>query len=180
MKAEGLLATIAEKAQERGLPFLVGGGHAVILHGFERATFDLDLIINRAEKDYWAALFADFGFHAFAEAQAFLQLTPPDDQTPAVDLLLMNEATFGKLMAASLPAPPEYAGVKVISLQHLLALKCHAIKYGHRGRIVKDVDDVIRLVKNNGVNLRAPDIQELILTHGTPELYDKLLHATGQ
>jgi hypothetical protein len=38
------------------LPFLRGGGHAVIAHGFPRSTFDLDLIIFRGDREPWLKL----------------------------------------------------------------------------------------------------------------------------
>ncbi len=55
----------------------------------------------------------------------------------------------------------------MVSLRHLLALKCHAIKHGHFGRIVKDTDDVIRLVQVNRVDVNVPEIRHLFLKHGT-------------
>jgi len=55
---------------------------------------------------------------------------------------MVNDETFTKLVADSVPGPPGLSEVKLVSLRHLLALKCHAIKNGHSGRIVKDADDV--------------------------------------
>jgi len=91
-----------------------------------------------------------------------------------LDLMLVNERTFPKLVAEAVPASPALRAVKVVSIRHLLALKCHAIKHGHKGRIVKDVDDVINLVQVNRLNINAPDIRELFLKHGTSELYEKV------
>ena len=62
----------------------------------------------------------------------------------------------------------------MVSLLHLLALKCHAIKHGHAGRIVKDADDVIRLVGVNGLDVTQPELKELLLKHGPEDLYEKL------
>jgi len=81
--------------------------------------------------------------------------------------------TFEKLLADAVSVPGQ-TGAKIVSLAHLLALKCHAIKHGHAGRVVKDVDDVIHLVQANQVNLAAPEIHELFLKHGTAELYEKI------
>ena len=60
---------------------------------------------------------------------------------------------------------------------HLLALKCHAIKHGHAGRIVKDAEDVIRLTQNNRLDPNARTVRELFLKHGTEELYEKVRRA---
>ena len=68
---------------------------------------------------------------------------------------------------------PSAAGVRVVSLRHLLALKCHAIKHGHPGRIVKDADDVLRLVAANKLDMNEPGMRDLFLKHGTAELYEE-------
>ena len=50
----------------------------------------------------------------------------------------------------------------------------NAIKHGHQGRVMKDMDDVLHLVEINRLDLTEPTIRDLILKHGTPELYEKL------
>jgi len=50
------LATIAARAATLGLPLLLGGGHAVIAHGYPRSTFDLDLLVRRADRSQWLLL----------------------------------------------------------------------------------------------------------------------------
>jgi hypothetical protein len=174
VKPEGLLATIALRALERKLPFLLAGGHAVVLHGVARNTFDLDLIIRREDRAPWFGLLQDLGYALFNQSPTFLQLTAPDARNLPVDLMLVEAGTFGKLLADAQPAPAETHGAKVVSLFHLLALKCHAVKYGHRARIEKDVDDIIGLVRVNHLDVNRPELRSLILHHGTQELYEKL------
>ena len=91
--------------------------------------------------------------------------------------MALHEDTFSKLRAEAVPAPSTIPGVWVVSLMHLLALKCHAIKHGHAGRIVKDVEDVIRLIQNNRLDPDAQTVRELLLKHGTEELYEKVRRA---
>jgi hypothetical protein len=169
------LGAIAVQAAERGLPFVIAGGHAVVLHGHPRNTFDLDLIIRRTDQAGWKELAKANGYSPYREGPTFLQFNPQDDtQALPLDLMLVGEATFTKLMADAVPAPASSPGAKVVSLRHLLALKCHAIRHGHRGRIVKDADDVIRLTLANKLDLDDPDIRDLFLKHGSMELYDKV------
>jgi hypothetical protein len=44
------LKIIAARASEQKLPFLIAGGNAVIIHGYQRLTFDLDLVINKQQR----------------------------------------------------------------------------------------------------------------------------------
>ncbi len=115
---------------------------------------------------------AGYSFHR--EGPTFLQFNPPSVKNLPLDLMMVSDGTFAKLRAEAVPAPASAAGAKVVSLRHLLALKCHAIKHGHRGRIVKDADDVIRLARVNKLDLDEPGIRDLFLKHGTAELYEKV------
>jgi hypothetical protein len=54
------------------------------------------------------------------------------------------------------------------------------IAHGHRERIVKDADDVIRLALVNKLELDEPSIRDLFLKHGTAELYEKVRRLCGQ
>ncbi len=171
------LEQISEAARGRNLPFLVSGGYAVIAHGHQRTTVDLDLIIPREQKQLWLELASSLGYQLYHEASAFVQFNPPGLGIPPLDIMLVNQETFGKLTADAVPVallPSSPHSLRVVSLRHLLALKCHAVKHGHPGRIVKDVDDVIRLVQVNRVNVGDDEIRQLFLKHGTPELYEKV------
>lgn len=174
------LTIIAARAAEKKLPFLLAGGHAVIAHGHPRNTFDIDLIIRRDDAGKWTELAAALGYTLYREGSTFLQFNPSDAKTLPLDMMLVNTDTFQKLMAEAVAAPPSVAGVKVVSLQHLLALKCHAIKHGHPGRIVKDTDDVIQLTQANRLDVNDPKVRELFLKHGTPELYEKVRRICSQ
>jgi hypothetical protein len=148
------------------LDFLLAGGHAVISHGHKRATFDLDLIICRSDRDEWLGLAKSLDYHLSREGPTFAQFSPPSSESLPLDLMLVNEQTFLQLLAEAVPASPALKRVKVVSVRHLLALKCHAIKHGHKGRIVKDADDVINLEQVNRLDLNTPEIRQLFLKHG--------------
>ena len=145
------IASIAAKAGAVSLPFLLAGGHAVITHGHTRNTFDIDLIIRRGDREKWATLARGLGYAFHSEGPNFLQFDPPNAEMLPLDLMLVKEETFDKLSAEAVSAPPNAGGARCVSLLHLLALKCHAVKHGHKGRIVKDADDVIHLVQLNRV-----------------------------
>jgi hypothetical protein len=174
------LETIATRAAKANLACLLAGGHAVIVHGHPRSTFDLDLVVRREDREGWLRLARDMGYELFHEGKTFLQFNATRAEGLPLDLMIVNEDTFAKLMAEAVPAPPATADVKVVSLRHLLALKCHAIKHGHAGRIEKDLDDVIRLVEVNRLDIGKPEIRDLFLKHGTRDLYEKVQQVCGQ
>lgn len=169
-----ILAAIAEEAQKRNLAFLLAGGHAVITHGYARNTFDLDLIIRRDDQPAWTELARKLNYQLFRQGPTFVQFNPAAPEFLPLDLMLVNQDTFAKLLAEAVPAPRPAGGARVVSLLHLLALKCHAIKHGHPGRVEKDVDDVIHLVRLNRLDVNQANIRALVLKHGPIELYEKL------
>ncbi len=176
-KGVNVLAAIASAAASDGLPFLVAGGHAVITHGFPRTTFDLDLIVRRGDREKWMQLGSQLGCELVREGPTFLQFSAAGDISFPLDLMIVNDDTFSKMQAESVPMPSTVYGLRVVSLMHLIALKCHAVKHGHPGRIVKDAEDVIRLAQYNKLNLDAPKIRELFQRHGTDEFYQKVRRA---
>jgi hypothetical protein len=174
------LETIAAGAAEMDLAFLLAGGHAVIAHGHPRTTFDVDLIICREDRAQWLTLARNMGYISFSEGSTFLQFDPPNPKVLPLDLMLVAPDTFGKMMAEAVPAPASLSTAKIVSLRHLLALKCHAIKHGHAGRVEKDVDDVICLLRVNAIDINSSDIRSLFLKHGPKELYEKIQRIWGR
>ena len=152
----------------------------MVAHGHQRNTFDLDLIIRREDTAQWRQLASRLEYKLYREAATFMQFNPGNAQDQPLDLMIVNSETFGKLSAESVPAPPGTVSARIVSLAHLLALKCHAIKHGHERRIVKDADDVIRLIQANRLDINAPEWRQLFLQHGTSEFYEKIRGACGQ
>jgi hypothetical protein len=169
------LEAINARAAEMKLAYLLGGGHAVVAHGHPRNTFDLDLIIRRNDRNSWTSLALALGYYLYHEGPTFLQFNSLNSEMLPLDLMFVDESTFNKLETEAVPAPGYGNGVMVVSLHHLLALKCHAVKHGHPGRVEKDVDDVIHLVQANRIDVKQPEIQVLFLKYGPKELYEKLV-----
>lgn len=172
-----VLKVIADRAAQMELPFLIVGGHAVIRHGYDRVTFDLDLAVRRSEREAWLGLMKEIGYEFLDAGSAFLQFNPPPGPSAPVDLLLTNDATFQKFVSEGVKGMEEGTPVLVMSVQHLIALKCHAIKHGHPGRIIKDADDLIHLFLANRLDIEDGHWRELVLKYGPADLYEKLRHA---
>lgn len=176
-RAMNQLGTIATAAQSHGLPCLLAGGHAVIVHGFPRSTFDLDLIARQTDRDKWLHWARSAGYELFHDNPNFIQLSTADQGAFPLDLMLVNDGTFEKMQAAAVPSPAGLEGLRVVSLMHLLALKCHAVKFGHPGRTVKDAEDVIQLIRRNSLDLNTNELRELFRKHGTDEFYERVRRA---
>ena len=169
------LSALSQSASERGLACLLIGGHAVMAHGHPRNTFDLDLVVPRSGLAAWRLFVLAHGYTIHREGPTFVQFNPPDSLTLPLDLMVVGEETFRQFDAAAVDAPVSTAGMRMVCLKHLLALKSHAIRHGHAGRVEKDVEDVIELVRINRVNVAEPEWREIFVKYGPPELHEKLL-----
>jgi predicted nucleotidyltransferase len=167
-------ASFAKDASTKGLRFLLIGGHAVAHHHYPRTTEDTDLLICTDDREAWLQLAEVCGLKLFHDGGNFLQFTPPEPTGWRLDLMLVNVATFAKMVDASEVGTLEGQAVKLPSLDHLLALKFHALKNAHGIRVLKDMDDVANLITNNRIDVSSTNFRELVLKYGTPELYEKL------
>ncbi|MGV3754523.1 MAG: hypothetical protein ACO1QS_04015 [Verrucomicrobiota bacterium] len=139
------LETITAKAEEKGLRFLVIGGHAVMAHGFARSTYDLDLLVRANEQEQWQALLQEKHASTFAEGPNFIQYQASSQLTEAIDLLLVHERIFEPLWQASFS--PSQIQARFVSLEHLIQLKVHALKHG--GDTWKHRRDLSELIHTN-------------------------------
>jgi hypothetical protein len=167
-------ARIHQEAAQRKLPFLVIGGLAVNHYGYSRETADLDFFISQGKRVEWLKLLEEFGYLNFHDGGNFLQFNPPDKNAWPVDLMLVQEKTFAPIYQASLPA--EFFGVesRVPALEHLVALKLHALKNTRMHRFLKDFLDVENLIRINGLNIKSETLRELFRKYGTQDLYEKI------
>jgi predicted nucleotidyltransferase len=173
----GLFQQIKIEAQKRELDFLVIGGLAVNFHGYSRDTADLDLLICQEARAAWGRLFSDLGYVVEQEADAFVQFAPPRQGEWPVDLMLVREPTFAPMLAESQEVEMYGARLRIPSLEHLIALKLHALKHTRAHRFLKDFQDVEGLVLINRLELKSESIRQMFVKYGNLDLYEKVLRA---
>jgi len=82
--------------KEPALRFLVIGGYAVAAHGHTRATFDVDFLVRRAEREAWTARIAAAGLKLFGESNVFAQFSQPQGGD-GLDLMFVSAPTFDRM-----------------------------------------------------------------------------------
>ena len=172
-----VLRNISQKAGEAGLPLLLIGGYAVMAHGFVRATDDLDLLVQGSRRDQWRRLLEGLGMSVYREMPAFMQFNPAPGAELPVDLMFVADKVFEQMQADADQASVENLSLGIVSLLHLIALKCHAIQHGKQHPRLKDTEDLIQLALINHLDLNEPELRATILMHGNQELYEKLQRA---
>ena len=176
----GLFQQINNEAASRQLQFLVVGGLAVNFYGYMRDTADLDLLILRDEREQWLKLFSELGYALDQDRNVFVQLSPPKAGAWPVDLMLVRERTFREILSHGQEMEMYGTRMLVPTLEHLIALKLHALKHGHIGRYLKDYLDVENLVRVNKVDPRADKVRQLFLKYGTVDVYERISRAVAE
>jgi hypothetical protein len=175
-----ILATLNRKSLERGLQFMVVGGLAVSAHGYERQTGDIDLLVKRDHRDAWAAIFAGLGYKIFHEQDTFMQFSSPQDTGWPVDLMFVNEQTFLKMFAGSVEQTMKGAVVRIPSVEHLIALKIHALKYTNPRRQLKDLLDVASLIELNNIDINGKEFSVLCERYGNEKIRAQIIAALSK
>ncbi len=132
------LAAVRALFHAAELPFKIAGGLAVIHHGYERLTNDVDVLVAKDAVGKLAELLPEHGF-----SQVSAERLCHDTTRVRIDLLREGRCLRGPRAAAPLPSPLDVAGSdrdpEVVALPVLIDLKIDA---GRR----QDIADVVRLL----------------------------------
>jgi len=69
------------------------------------------------------------------------------------------------------------ARMRIPSLDHLIALKLHALKHTRPHRFLKDFQDLEGLLVINNIDPNTEKIRQLFIKYGTLDLHEKIVHA---
>lgn len=160
---ESFLTTISKLIEEKDLPALMIGGHAVTALGHPRATFDLDLLIPRSSAGKWRTELTQLRYRLFAESTNFHQFEAhPELPLPPIDLMLVEDEVFETLEQSKIDSKP----IATPGVVAMIALKLHAINQPARDDVEKDWSDVLALIKAHKLSLDDPDFSAIVLRHG--------------
>jgi hypothetical protein len=172
MKEE--IQSILRSATERGLPSLLIGGNAVILFGYIRSTVDLDLLVPESSRSQWLDLFRDLGYRFFHGVSAFAQFEPPERRGTPVDLMFVDDATWGKLQIDSVQKSLAGQPVNLPRPDYLVALKLHAATSATRRHRERDWEDIYQLIRICRLNPDDDSFRTLILRYGGEDALRKI------
>ncbi len=158
------------------VPYAVVGGVAVCLHGYQRNTVDLDLLVRGEDADATRAAMAQEGFTWSEPAKEFRS-----PSAVSVQFLIAGEPA-GPHAEVKLPDPSDRKatvaldGLRVISLPRLIEMKL-ACGEGNLRRTHKDLADVVELIAIHGLGRSFARFLHKSLRKTFREL---VLHARGE
>ncbi len=171
-----------DAAASAGSEFLLIGGHAVNAHGFIRTTTDFDFLLASRDLRTWSEVLDRAGYQLIAPErpiQAFAQFEPREGDGFGIDLMLVDDKTFAKLVSASEFREFAHRRVRVIGVLHLIALKLHALQSAQRIEAGVDYLDIVQLVRLKQINFASGEFQEIINRYASSAIRERLRHDLG-
>jgi hypothetical protein len=162
-----IFAPVFRTLKKAGVPFLVIGGHAVVLHGHLRNTFDLDLLISDSRFAAGQTTLITLGYRTYFQTEAFLQLHAPEN-LPPLDLMIVDDRTFRRIEDTSNEKLLDGEQIRIPDVLRLVALKLHAVREPTRRTSETDWQDVASLLLTTNQNLEDPELQAIVTQYGGP------------
>lgn len=165
---------VAGAAKESSIPCVLVGGFAINFYKVTRNTLDIDFLITKEDFKKIENALRETGYKEEFATDVAIRFSNRKDSLD-VDFMIVDEATRGQILVDGKEV--ELVGEKFVvpSLDHLLALKIHAIKHGQKRRAWKDLPDVMNLVEMNDIDARSSKFKELCLRYGNDEIYQTIL-----
>jgi hypothetical protein len=157
------------------IPHAVVGGVAVCLHGYQRNTVDLDVLVRPEDSDATRAVMEDAGFAWSKQAKEFRGAA-------GIPVFLLAGEPAGPNSEVKLPDPSDrkttvaLEGLPVVSLARLIEMKL-ACGEGNLRRTHKDLADVVELIAMHGLSRSFARYLHKSLRKTFREL---VLHARGE
>jgi hypothetical protein len=163
---------------EAGVRFLVIGGHAVVLHGYQRNTFDLDLLVPEILLAVTRAALERLGYRPYFESEAFVQLTAPRS-LPPLDIMVVDDRTFERVIGSGESRIFDGEQILIPDSKRLVAMKLHALKAVSRTNREKDWGDIVGVIRASNQTIEDAELQEIVERYGPPGSLAELRRRLG-
>ncbi|MDD2600106.1 MAG: hypothetical protein PHO37_12920 [Kiritimatiellae bacterium] len=164
---------VSEGMAERGASVLLIGGMALPAFDVVRQTIDLDCLIAASQEGVLRDVLVAAGYNEAARTAMFVRYSSPSVYHYDVDVLLVDDITFEKILADSQLFNAGLGSFYVPSLAHMIMLKLHAMK-NNRSRELKDLSDIVELLRANPGEIAEKALQAMCRKYGPEGVYIKL------
>ncbi len=177
MNKQSVFHLISDITKKEGVSCVLIGGFAVNYHKVTRQTADVDFLMTKGDFDKVFESLKEAGYKNISNQENFEQLESSQISLMNVDFVLVEDETLREILESSHKMKIVKQEFFVPCLEHLIALKLHAIKSNPKVRLTRDLPDIINLVKINKVAFKDNEFKALCLKYSSKEIYDKILEA---
>ena len=167
---------ISDLSKKTGVSCVLIGGFVVNYYGVTRQTADVDFLITKEGFEKIRKPLEKAGYKQNFGQKVFVRLKSNKDIfLMDIDFMFVDEDTLTKIIKDGRKTSIAEQKFVVPSINHLIALKLHSLRYNPKLRENKDLPDIIELIRVNKMNYKSKKFQELCLKYGTKEIYRKIL-----
>jgi len=174
MKDHTVFNLVSDIIKKENIRCVLIGGFAVNYYKVTRQTADIDFLITKDDFVKISGLLGKQGFRKDDEQEVFARFIGGKPYLMDIDFMFVDKETLDKIIKEGRQISIAGENFTVPSLNHLIALKLHAIKYNPKLREYKDLADIIELIRVNMLKVKDPEFKNLCLKYGTEELYKKI------
>lgn len=176
MNYQNVFQLLSDISKKRGISFVLIGGFAINYYKYTRQTVDVDFLIKKQDFQKILDLLEVTGYKVDYSQEVFARLISTESPLLMdIDFMFVDEETLVKIIKDSQKTSIAGCEFRVPSLEHLIALKLHAVKYNPRLRLAKDIPDIINLIRINKLDVKTEKFRKLCLKYATEEIYKKIL-----
>ncbi len=176
MKYPTIFHLIAAVFNKKNISAVLIGGFAVNYYKVTHQTADVDFLITKDDFDKILTLLEEEGYEKDYSQDVFVKLTSSQHYLMDIDFMFVDTETLSKITKDAKEIIIAKQKFMVPSLNHLIALKLHSLKFNLKMRENRDLPDIIELIRVNKVNVRGSGFKEICLKFGTEELYNRVLN----
>ncbi|MFH1476181.1 MAG: nucleotidyltransferase family protein [Verrucomicrobiota bacterium] len=167
------LEIICNGAAERHCQILLIGGYALPVFDVVRQTADVDSLIADADERILHDILIKAGYKERQRTEAFVRYTHPSAVALDIDVMLVDQDTFDKMLKRSSEHQVGSVKVRIPCLPHLIALKLHAIKNNPK-RELKDLGDIMALLEANPEKVSQNELRRICKRYGPAGIFNRL------
>lgn len=165
------LDLVFDALTESHVQALIVGGLAVNQYGVSRQTFDLDFVIEDGSAPALRQALTARNFRVLHQTNDFVRLAPPPDSHGfVVDLLFLDASTFSRMWGAATEVVLNGKSFRVAAPHHLIRMKLHALQHGVKGRLEKDLPDILGLMQACGWTPESDVFKEACRKHASESI----------
>ena len=161
---------------------IIVGGWAVNQLGFVRNTIDFDIMIFEEDFPLYEVSLNKIKYQKMARTSLFARFSPGNDsQLPIIDLLFSNKQTYEKMFAEG--SMVELFGVEFLlpKVEHIIAMKLHAVLHGEAHRLGKDFEDIVSLIEIYDLDFSVDsEFYSLCEKYANDQIYTRIVDAIAK
>jgi hypothetical protein len=164
---------VAKASKKSGVPCILIGGFAVNFHKVSRNTLDVDFLTTKDDFNKIEAALADSGYSEDFAGDVTVRMSNKKEGLD-IDFMIVDAATRAKILKDGIETEVVSEKLVVPSVEHLIALKLHAIKCNPKNRMWKDLPDIIKLIKANKIDYESEPFRGNCMKFGSGDIYGKI------